>query len=73
MFHPFKLFGVLTMPLHLPLLGLALLVIAMTALAPLLGEAPIVRPAMSATAAVDVGVVRPSPFGSGAAVRNLLF
>ena len=73
MFHPFKLFGVLTMPLHLPLLGLALLVLAMTALAPLLGDAPIVRPAMAATAPVYVKVIRPSPFGSSAAMRNLLF
>ena len=71
MVHPFKLFGILIMPLHLPLLGLTLLLLAVTALAPLLRDAPIIRPAMAATATVHV--VRPSPFGSGAALRNLLF
>lgn len=66
MIHPFKLFGVLATPLHLPLLGLALVLFAATALGPLLRAAP--KP-MPVPAIVDTV----SPFGSGAALRNLLF
>lgn len=66
MIHPFKLFGMLAMPLHLPLVGLALVLLAAIALGPLLRHAPASVPALAIVDTV-------SPFGSGAALRNLLF
>ena len=59
------------MPLHIPLMMLLMLALAASTLLALKHEAP--APRASYVTAGDGAIARATPYGSSAALRNLLF